>query len=367
MKNLTLHIGHGKTGTSFIQSVLANNFEILESNGIFYPKHESFDYAIQGKVSSGNQDVLLNDLLPEVEMETLISGERLFNRLAVDNELLEKILRKAEHTSVILYTRDVVEFLASVWSQSIKRGGKTLNFTESLSQLSDLHHARVLHWIKKAKQLGFELKIRNYSRHKEDLLEVFLADCFGTRIYRDDLLMPEVSIVNRSLSHVEIEIQKVTNTIGRNSFRFISDRLVNSLPNIRPSVPQVDYDTFSVAHRHYQPLIDQINEELCNDERLYFGSEEIFVGQNVEQNTLSYDQLEVISQGMIAFFSTTLAHKESVDFLRDLALKIENADALTLEDALELMNQAKKMRPNGPLINQKVDEWSDKLKSQDNE
>ena len=38
MNKLILHIGHGKTGSSYIQSFLANNILKLKENGIKYPK-----------------------------------------------------------------------------------------------------------------------------------------------------------------------------------------------------------------------------------------------------------------------------------------------------------------------------------------
>jgi len=52
--NLYLHIGHGKTGSSALQSFLALNSNLLENYRIEYPEHASFENAINGKISSGN-------------------------------------------------------------------------------------------------------------------------------------------------------------------------------------------------------------------------------------------------------------------------------------------------------------------------
>ena len=54
-KELILHIGHKKTGSSFIQSVLERNSSLLEKHGYYYPScSDNFQNAFQGKISSGN-------------------------------------------------------------------------------------------------------------------------------------------------------------------------------------------------------------------------------------------------------------------------------------------------------------------------
>ncbi len=53
-KNLYLHIGHGKTGSSSLQTFLALNKDNLKEYGIFYPEHVSFSNAEKGFITSGN-------------------------------------------------------------------------------------------------------------------------------------------------------------------------------------------------------------------------------------------------------------------------------------------------------------------------
>ena len=45
MKEIILHIGHGKTGSSYLQSFLALNREKLLDIGIDYPKDDEFENA----------------------------------------------------------------------------------------------------------------------------------------------------------------------------------------------------------------------------------------------------------------------------------------------------------------------------------
>ena len=54
MNKLILHVGHGKTGSSYIQSFLALNKNMLKNNGFIYPEPNDIQKAIIGHVTSGN-------------------------------------------------------------------------------------------------------------------------------------------------------------------------------------------------------------------------------------------------------------------------------------------------------------------------
>ena len=90
-KNLIVHIGHGKTGTSYIQSVLALNIELLSSLGITYPDFgRIMTLARSGNVTAGHSNIFslssgssdceyYPDDLPFDGRDTLLlSGEFLF-------------------------------------------------------------------------------------------------------------------------------------------------------------------------------------------------------------------------------------------------------------------------------------------------
>lgn len=51
---MIVHVGHGKTGTSFLQSIFALNKEVLKEHGFHYPEHPSEKKAAKGLISSGN-------------------------------------------------------------------------------------------------------------------------------------------------------------------------------------------------------------------------------------------------------------------------------------------------------------------------
>ena len=106
-KELILHIGHKKTGSSFIQSVLERNSSLLEKHGYFYPPScsDNSQNALQGKISSGNginffdhknfQSNLFNFCKlsthdDKSRRKIILSSELLFDHL-VNDKILEKI------------------------------------------------------------------------------------------------------------------------------------------------------------------------------------------------------------------------------------------------------------------------------------
>lgn len=77
-RKLWVHVGHGKTGSSFIQSVLATNAPLLKEHGILYPVHDSFESAKKGFISTGNGELLISDRM-SFEATTLFSSEIRFS------------------------------------------------------------------------------------------------------------------------------------------------------------------------------------------------------------------------------------------------------------------------------------------------
>ena len=59
MKKLIVHVGHGKTGSSFLQSIFALNSDRMAQLGILYPEHISNAMARRGHITSGNGNILL--------------------------------------------------------------------------------------------------------------------------------------------------------------------------------------------------------------------------------------------------------------------------------------------------------------------
>ena len=298
-EELILHIGHGKTGSSYLQSVLAINRELLLGKGIYYPEHKSDSAARLGRISSGNgSDFLEEAWLGDPSLRVLVSGERLFHALASDEAIQNLVLRRSKRPKVIVYTRDVLDMLHSVWAQSVKRGGNVKPLNTFLTSHSDPHHSRVLWWISAASRYGFDIELSNYSRRRNDLLHHFCRSCFGEEVEASSLVLPKALSVNRSLTAVESEVIRVVNASFPESSGRIADQLVNLLPDFPSSRAKINSAVYELLHSRYIGLIEKLNCHLTKEDQLMFGDRSQFVGETDTQHCLSDKQFDVIVRGI---------------------------------------------------------------------
>ncbi len=122
MSILYLHVGHGKTGSSYLQSVLALSQNALKDEEIVYSLNGSGERAAQGKITSGNGD-LLEGFLKKRKADGkgnsnfLFSSEVLFHKFLTDKgeELLEIIEGQCfEKIKILLFIRDPLEHASPV-------------------------------------------------------------------------------------------------------------------------------------------------------------------------------------------------------------------------------------------------------------
>ncbi len=267
---LICHIGHGKTGSSYIQSVLAINATLLESAGIHYPEAADHHKALKGLISSGNYQFLESDRVFSGPT-TLISGERLFNALPKGDKLETLVLSKSNDVTVVLYVRDIIDFLVSAWLQSVKKADCTVDLDDFLPRKAEVHCARLLWWAKASQRQGFRLIIRNYSRHRTNLLRTFFSDLFEgspSSELIDRLTLPPTPSVNRSLSTVECKIQMEFNKRLAGTGRFLGTAFVNSLPNIKAQKPRIDPVSYRTVRALISPTVEEFNSFLDPAERL---------------------------------------------------------------------------------------------------
>ena len=361
-KELILHIGHHKTGSSYLQSVFALNVPLFNQANIGYPYDKSFEWASKGYISSGNGlNLSIENIEAQQQNKLLFSSERLFKTLLNDDDLLTTLSANYQ-LKIILYTRDVVEYMISRWLQTIKRTGFIGDVDSFLmSQPIGAHH-RVIDWIDKAKSLGFDLIIKNYTKNRNRLVSIFFADAFNNAINPADLKLPHIEQVNRGLTNFECELQRVFNAIdGNKSARYISDFLVNAFPNSTSHSVKISQQTYDVIVKENSMYINKINEYMSSDEQILFGDESDFVRQNDYSEDLTNDMVIALAENIKKHTALNPNIAVSSDTLRDLALKIEQGNKLDLKDALSLMQTASAIRPNELSIKNKIDEWTSKL------
>jgi|GEM_PF-2795423 len=128
-KRVIIHTGPGKTGSSAIQAWLVKNITHLESNSIFYPKHD----LSKDKISSGNLREILTQAKNgtwQVDAEKVTSLLLKFEKTGHSTLLLSSefffhriidIQKLIPHAEFIAYVRNPVELLESNYNQSVKR------------------------------------------------------------------------------------------------------------------------------------------------------------------------------------------------------------------------------------------------------
>lgn len=392
MSQLYLHVGHGKTGSSYIQSSLALSQDVLLERGIDYPESKSASRAKKGRITSGNGAMLRSVVEQHYEAKeekVLLSSEVLFHDI-VDGKLDSVLdqLGEGRFTSVniLLFTRDLVEHAASSYQQMIKRGGSTISIEDMFSRYKQPE--LVSKFIDRCQQYSnIKITICNYSNCKSNVLQEVES---WLDLPQGLLIIPGIDNVNRSMTRSELRLQKGINSVLGMSGQLVSDRLCDSLPDIKPekSLPAVEIqqamlnrlkssyeyvDAHASSKHQYNNVTISVDEDSLRDDNYVFTGRQIdTVAQGLagEIKRLKSPQPQLASKpdynsAVVDFpnLSKKLAGKfdrHSADTLRDVAMCFESAGDLST--AHYFMSLALKARPTGKLIKEKVSEYSTRLK-----
>ena len=365
MKSMFIHIGHGKTGSSFLQSILALNSELLSASGLFYPAAPTNPAAANGKITSGNGRLLFENAdYGSTDAGTVVfSGETLFRDLRQGKraDLLASLQQRYQVT-ICVYTRDVFEHSFSRWAQNVKRGGVSLDLNQYLIANPLGPWQLVRDWLRLSCEYGFNFVVRNYSRHKHDLLETFFYDLSGSDSIVSTLERPPNRTVNRSLSFSEFEIQRLFNMVEKKrSSLYISDAVVNELPDVESAQLRCSYEAYECVKDHNVGVVEELNASIPADEAVQVEcSDEVCEADSSLVESISMEQLAVMSKGI----KERLLTLDELDTIRDIAFRIaaNSRDNADLEDAKNLISIVSEKRPNAPVVKAKLAEWSEKLK-----
>jgi hypothetical protein len=188
MKNLYLHIGLGKTGSSALQSWLSLNSSTLLQQGYSYA--DLVPEAKLGKVSSGNGYVLFVALrkgdYAEAERlitesyfvsgceRAIISCELLQNLALARLRVLQDIFARHDiQVTVIAYVRSFYEHLYSTYAQHVKSGSATHAFGSDPEDLDTYKYVEVL--MKYARYFRNRFVVLNYNDPACDVFTSFAA------------------------------------------------------------------------------------------------------------------------------------------------------------------------------------------------
>jgi len=304
-QEIILHIGHSKTGSSFIQSSLALSQGALRAKGIEYPEHPkfSFEKAKGGGITSGNlQDAkgFVGMIIGAAERypqarRLAFSSETLFPAIVRDVRSLA-VLQDSFDVTVVLFTREFLGHALSILNQGVKRHAFVIGPQKFLA-----HYAmplEVLQALEAIEQAGCRVKILNYSRHADHLLESFSA-VIG--VASGTLVVPPVARINRSLDTSELYLARRLNAVIGNTGGLLADPLCEHLPLHPVGVPRIARQDYEAFRERMAPLEAKLNQLIPHSER--YGIEEPIVIYDQDPGgeeilTFSTAQIDVLAKSL---------------------------------------------------------------------
>lgn len=269
MVTIFLHVGHGKTGSSFIQSALALSSETLARHGIAYPDlTDSFLRARNGDITAGNIHTSKTPLHEAVEGmlattpadgKILFSHEELFAYLKSPNSdpFWEMVRTGRVGVELLCFIRDPIGHAVSLYQQTVKRSGNTAPFSRFLENYKV--PVEVDRFLDLVEREGVTCRIANYSRNRDVVGQV--ESWLG--LAPDTLERPEKLVVNRSMSNAELALQRQFNHhFGRRSASLISDPLCNRLPHVKSEYPAVQPDELEPFLQRMAKIAGRVNPRL---------------------------------------------------------------------------------------------------------
>jgi hypothetical protein len=303
-RSLFIHVGDHKTGSSFLQSCFAGSVPSLAAEGIHYPASGQLERSAEGGLSIGNPAPLMqiiNDEPGSAEAlqglvgdgrGTLFSGEMLFITM-MRRQGLPKIVAAARQAGfdkvrMLLFTRDPVSHCASLWQQSVKKGGNVNPIDRSALAFSRPHLAA--NFIQECQtEPDVVLTVRNYSVVRKNLRGA-VTDWLG--VPTEALVAPPIATVNRSLTNAELELQLALNRVlGRNLM--LAGPLCEQLPDVRADETRPSLQAQELLWERLSPSIEIVNAIVEPEQRYRRDVDTSEPGGDV-QLSMSPDQLRLI-------------------------------------------------------------------------
>ena len=279
---IVLHAGHGKTGTSAIQSALAISADTLLKNGINYPiDTNERQRAARFEITSGNWKhnpaISLSEQCLQLAASNaaghtiVLSSESLFWHLT-DFVKQKEQWSEAVEIHVILAVRELEEMLSSEYQQRVKRHGESKPFEQFLRRRHFIssHHKKAAEVLTELTQHNISITLINYSAHKKTISKrVFEAIGCGDLFPNQKM---SNLVINRSLSQKELQILTMINALYYEQFPWISarlsDALAKNLPNTETQRSRISHQSLEKLYETNENYIQTINRYLRSSEPL---------------------------------------------------------------------------------------------------
>lgn len=369
---LFLHIGHGKTGTSAIQSALAIASEDLAKRGINYPIQQSLrDRASRLEITSGNweptSEVSLTNQLLEIaksnykNSKIILSSESLFWLVP---ELIQNKSTWETHIDlhIILAVREIEEMLSSEYQQRVKRHGDAMpleQFVRARHFVSS-HHAKAAEVIELIAQSNITNTIINYSEHKRDISQLIFKLIGAEDLYPTSQMAG--AIINRSLSRKELEILITINALYFSRFPWISarisDALIKNQPKLEAQQCKIAKQQLQKVYETNDPYLQTINAFLDSKEQLKSLAnlnQEIAQVDSPEQAQKIREEeaisVSLMGDTLLQTLTNESKRKLSNDTV-DAIIALSQSGQVSKTTEVELLEVAKENRPQGQKLAQ---------------
>ena len=307
MQKIFFHIGHNKTGSTFLQSTFEANRETLQRNGILYPLRgqDVSDPATDLDVMTPTGNAMgvldssekfarfLKSFAANHKGNVLLSSETLFDRMLVLENL--SFLKEAaaaygyQDLRVLLFTRNPVSHGSSRWQQRVKGWqGETRAIDEYFADDYD-YPARVRNVVRKLEDAQVRITIRNYSSRKKELLHC--ARAWLGLSENVSLLEPAQTTINRSLTRGEVELQRTINHHLGSSGEVFAFHMANSFADAPRQTMAPSKAAQRQALKRLATDIDALNRKLDTVDHYEFDFVDVVHASEV---VFSLEQLQVI-------------------------------------------------------------------------
>lgn len=391
---LVLHIGTEKTGTTFLQKWLYENHKSLSAQQIYLSKTIGIPnnrklvsyfrkapddfWNANGIKTPVEHSRFFDGFIDNFEQELrdaenthdtiIITSEHFHSRLINDEDLqefAEFCLKNFDSIIILCYLRPQWEVRKSLYSTAIRSGHTRLfsEFDKGFTEQSKYYNYYQLYSRWKSAFPGATINFRLYDR---------------SRFPQGDLRFDMLQTI---APNIELEQFVFSTERANESFKFLK---AHALMAVNRAIPMFRPGSIDRRNLSYQLSISQISEldrgdfhddlaveiyETFRDSnsrlaREIFGKDELFerpILMDQAEELLPVSEVAKIIRAVVFQLVKKTPNRSldrvDVDLLRDVALKYQNGQQLNRDEAIRLMEIAQKNRPDGKLINKKLDEW----------
>lgn len=362
-----LHIGHGKTGTSAVQSSLAIASDDLLSQGINYPIHPSLrDRSSQLEITSGNwapnpNISLSNELLNLAECnlddsKIILSSESLFWEIPELLQNKQKWESKID-LHILMAVRDIEEMISSEYQQRVKRHGDSMPFEQFIRarQFVSSHHAQAAKIIELMSNLKISNTVINYSKHKHDISRIIFKKIGAEDAFPEQRM--DGVIINRSLSRKELDLMIAINKIYHERIPSISttlsDALIKNQPKITSQQCKIEQHQLEKLYIHNKTFLEAINKFLAPTEHLSTAcntaTKHTSVDQDQKIRTEEAVSIKLIGDTLKEVLTCECKKKLSNETV-DAVIALSQSGTVTNKIEIELLELAIANRPEGKAL-----------------